>query len=54
MTLKLETKLRWFDLGAAALERVWPELVRATQVPTYICPQCFDPSVPTSLRHFAP
>ena len=42
MTLKLETKLRWFDLGAAALERVWPELVRATQVPTYICPQCFD------------
>lgn len=42
MTVKLETKLRWFDQGAAALSQAWPDLVQAAQAPIYICPQCFN------------
>ena len=44
MSIGLETKQRWFDLGAAAFEHTFPDLI-ASQLgaeagPRYVCPLC--------------
>ena len=54
MSVSLETKHRWFDLGAAAFEHTFPGLI-ASQLgadagPRYVCPLC-DRALPKAAIH---
>jgi hypothetical protein len=44
--VKIATKLRWFDRGAAALVQVFPDALAPLgpdPAPHYVCPQCAEP-----------
>lgn len=46
MAVKLATKLRWFDRGAAAFAQVFPDALSPLgpdPAPHYVCPQCAEP-----------
>ena len=46
MTISQDTKLAWFDRGAAALERTLPGLLKqcvGDDEPRYVCPLCDEP-----------
>lgn len=46
MAISLETKLAWFDRGAAAFERTFPGVLRecvGDDAPRYVCPLCNEP-----------
>jgi hypothetical protein len=48
MAISLETKLAWFDRGAAAFERTFPGLLKqycGDDSPRYVCPLCDEPFV---------
>lgn len=44
--MKIDTKLRWFDRGAAAFAQAFPDaltLLGSDPAPHYVCPQCAEP-----------